>query len=424
MPFLGMRGTGSWTADERPKSYREMILYLYPNGDAPLTAILSKMAMEKVDDPEFNWWTKSLPQQSGTITGLYTNAGLTSAYVSGGTAGTTLYLQCAQAEAEEVRAGHVVLLRKADDFTLDTVAKVTDVTLAGANSYLTISLLEADDNSATNDLSDATSFLIIGNSNPEGADRPSAISYDPVKLYNYTQIFRTPLSITRTAQKTRLRTGEAYKRMKKEALEIHSIEMERARIWGIPTENTGSNGKPERTSGGILYYIRQYAPSNVADFRVENPATAWSTAGEGWLDDKLEQIFRFGKDEKLALCGSGALLGLQKIAKATGQFQLSPTTTAYGIKVVELVSPFGVLYLKRHPLFTYNSVDRNSMLIMEPEKLKTRVIDDTFFKPDESESKSTGSGRDGKEEEFLTEDGLELHHPECFGYLTGVGLDG
>jgi hypothetical protein len=52
--FLGMRGNGDWVADQRPKSWREMILKLYPNGQAPLTAILSKMSSEAVDDPEFN----------------------------------------------------------------------------------------------------------------------------------------------------------------------------------------------------------------------------------------------------------------------------------------------------------------------------------------------------------------------------------
>ena len=420
-----MRGTGDWGADERPKSYREMILYLYPNGDAPLTALLSKMSMEKVDDPEFNWWTKSLPQQGGAITGVFTDDALTTGYVSGGSAGDTLYVQLALALAQEVRAGHIIVLRLDSDLTLDCTAKVTAVTEDGADSYLTVKLLEDDDNSgATNTLADATSFLIIGNANAEGALRPDAISYDPLKIYNYTQIFRTALSATRTAQKTRMRTGDVYKRLKKEALELHSLEMERARIWGIPTENTGSNGKPERTSGGILHFLRQYAPQNIADFRTAAAAgTAWKDGGSDWLDEKMELLFRFGKDEKMAFCGSGALLGINQVAKANSQYQMTAKETAYGIKVVELVSPFGVLYLKRHPLFSYNSVDRNSMLIIEPEKLKTRVIDDTFFKPDESETKSTASGRDGKEEEFLTEDGLEIHHPECFGYLNGVGLD-
>ena len=36
---LGMRGTGDWGTDVRPKNFREMILLLFPNGAAPLTAV-------------------------------------------------------------------------------------------------------------------------------------------------------------------------------------------------------------------------------------------------------------------------------------------------------------------------------------------------------------------------------------------------
>ncbi|MEF8799060.1 MAG: hypothetical protein V5A79_06575, partial [Candidatus Bipolaricaulota bacterium] len=61
MAFFGTRATGDWQTDQRPKSWREMILYLYPNGMAPLTAIMSKMPSEQVDDAEFYWWTQVMP---------------------------------------------------------------------------------------------------------------------------------------------------------------------------------------------------------------------------------------------------------------------------------------------------------------------------------------------------------------------------
>lgn len=54
MAFLGMRGTGDWATDERPMNWRQGILLLYPNGSAPLTAILSKMGEQKVDDAQFH----------------------------------------------------------------------------------------------------------------------------------------------------------------------------------------------------------------------------------------------------------------------------------------------------------------------------------------------------------------------------------
>ena len=122
--FFGMRGTGDWVTDQRPKSWREAILKLYPNGSAPLTAILSKMKSSSVDDPEFNWWTKTLSTQRSTITGVYTNSGLSTSYVSGGSTGDTLYIKIATADVKMYRTGHQVLLRDASDYTVDVNAKI------------------------------------------------------------------------------------------------------------------------------------------------------------------------------------------------------------------------------------------------------------------------------------------------------------
>lgn len=428
--FLGMRGSGDFTVSgQRPKNWREMILYLYPNGNAPLTAILSKMGSEKVDDPEFNWYTKTLSTQAGTITGVFTNAALNAAYAGAtAVAGDTLYVKMAEADAKEFRIGHQILLRKSDSVAVDKNAKVTARTLAGANSYLTILLLEAD-NTTGDDISDATRCLVIGNINAEGAGMPDAISYDPVKISNLTQIFRTPLDITRTAKRTRLRTGDAYKEAKREALEYHSIEMEKAFLWGIMTERTGANGKPERTTAGLIPTIKQYAPNNVVDFRTwstaNHNADDWTEnfAGEDFIDTQLEVLFRYGNRQKLALCGSGALLGINKLVKNRSDFTFTSETKDYGIQVVSWKTPFGEINLMTHPLFSFESSNRHSVVIFEPANLKFRYIDDTTFYAD-GEKQNTGPNRiDGTKEEFLTEAGLEFHHPVGWGYWNGIGLN-
>jgi len=319
--FLGMRGTGDWATDQRPKNWGETILYLYPNGMAPLTAMLSKMKSEKVDDPQYYWWTKQLATQSATITAgeIYTDVALSSAYVSGGTAGSTVYVKMTEANSNQFRVGHQVLLRDASDYTVDVNGLVTAKQANGASSYLAVKLLEADDNSSSGDLSDADTVLIVGNVNAEGAAMPEAISYDPLKWSNFTHIFRTPLEITRTARLTKLRTGDAYKELKREALELHSIEMEKAFLWSIATEGTGSNGKPERTTMGLVPAINGAGtPSGGTSGTVNDFTTnasyagqTWLAGGEEWLDEQLEVIFRYGQRDKLAFCGSGALLGHQ-----------------------------------------------------------------------------------------------------------------
>lgn len=425
MAFLGMRGTGDWVTDQRPKNWRETILYLYPNGSAPLTAILSKLKSESTDDPEFNWWTKTLAGQAGAITNIYTDSAMSTAYTTGGDVGDTLYVKVAEATASEMRPGHTVLLRDSSHYDVDCVAKVIAVTKAGADSKIEVKLLEADDNGATTDLSDADRILIIGNMNAEGAQMPDAISYDAVKWYNLTQIWRTPLEITRTARLTRLRTGDAYKEMKRECLELHSIEIEKSLIWGIRYEGLGSNGKPERMTNGLMSAIRAGASNNIDDYTLNSDfaSTTWLNGGEEWLDERLEQIFRYGRKEKLAFCGSGALLGINRLAKNKGTFEFTTKTKAYGIQVMEWVTAFGTINLVTHPLFSYEATNRNSMVIFEPENLIWRYITDTTFYDDE-EKKNTGHGRyDALKEEYLTEAGLEYHHPAGWGYLNGVGLD-
>lgn len=422
--FLGMRGNGDWSdSDMRPKNWREMVLYLYPNGDAPLTALLSMMPSQRTDDPEFNWWTQTWPDQAGAVTDVYTDAAMATSYVSGGTAGDVLYVKVAAATIAHIRVGHQVMLSDASDYTVDVNAKVIARTANGANSCVAVKLLEDDDNSTAGDLSDCDRIKVIGNINPEFGTMPDAIAYDPTKFSNYTQIFRTPLSISRTARRTKLRTGDQYQKAKREALEYHSAEMEMAFIFGIATEGTGDNSKPERTTGGILPWIKSYGVTSdyVTDETYDN--TTWANGGEAWLDEHLEEIFRYGGDERLALVGSNTVLGINKLVKAAGNYDLKPMTTSYGIKVMQWVTPFGVVNMKRHPLMSYDATYRSSMILFEPKNLLYRYIDDTTFYK-EGEKQNTGAGRlDGTSEEFLTEAGLEFHHPATCGYLNGFNQD-
>src|SRR5439155_96981 len=72
LAVLGMRGSGNFNAAERPKNWRQGIMLMFPNGDAPLTAILSKLREQPTDDPQFSWFEKGLPEQRAAILGANT----------------------------------------------------------------------------------------------------------------------------------------------------------------------------------------------------------------------------------------------------------------------------------------------------------------------------------------------------------------
>ena len=418
----GMWGTGDWETGQRPQNWREAILKEFTNGDAPLTALRSLMKSKATDDYLFNWFEKLLAVQAGTITNVYTDALMASALGSGAAtaSGVTLYVKVPLIVAQEIREGHQVLLRDESDYTVDVNAKVVDVVQNAASSRITIRLLEADDNSTGNDLSDADRILVIGNMNPQGGAIPSAIGYTPTRYDNYTQIFRTPLNITRTALQTRLRTGAEYKERKIEALQYHAIEMEKAFLWGIQTTNTADNGEPETTTRGLITNIKINSSANVDDYtqNTDYSGQTWVNGGEDWFDNKLEQIFRYGSMDRLAYCGSGALLGINQLVKNNGMYQLKEGAIGYGIKVMKWMTPFGTINLKRHPLFSYEQSNRNSMVIFQPEDIVERPIQQTkYFK----DSKDSTINYDGLKEEFLTETGLEFHFALRTGYLNGVG---
>jgi len=444
-PFFGLRGTGDWVTDQRPKNWREQMLFLSPNGMASLTALTSQMKNRKVDDPEYNWWTKKTALQASHLNGIFTDAGLLSAYTGNASAGTTLYvrlrndlsvapIQNADENQKNYRVGMQVNLTKIETLSVignhanDVTAKITAQPAgSGASSYLTINLLQSDPQTDATGLAAATYVLVTGNINEEGAERPRSVVYDPTKYFNYTQIFRTPLEITRTAKLTRLRTQSAYEEAKREALEYHMIEMERAFLFGIKTENTGTDGKPERTTQGFVNFIKENCPNNIQDFANhtgEFDGETWTNAGLDFLDKYFEELFRFGDTEKLAYVGSLAMQAINKsiLDHGSTRYQINAETRGFGIRVVNLITPFGEVAMKTHPLLTQSDDSRRRMIILEPKQLSYNFITDTMFKTDNLKEGGANSA-DALKEEYLTEAGLSYDLPDTGMVLDNIGRD-
>lgn len=430
--FLGMRDVSDWPDGARPKSWREMILWLYPNGQASLTALLALAKKQQVDDYEYSWYTQTFPDQRGSFTAgeIYTDQALSSAYAGSGAAGDILYVKTTAAVASEFRAGFQAQLRVSTELGADVVAKVVASVQNGASSYVCVKLLEADDN-GTLDLQSADTIRVIGSISPQGGITPAAISYQPTKFYNKTQIFRTPLELARTVMKTRNRTGDLYKNMKKLALELHSVQMEQAFLWGIVSENTGDNGLPETTTEGLITFLRNNLSSHVRDFaRLSDYAgQTWLEGGDDYLLDSYELLTRFtdqeGMQNYVQLAGSGALKQIERLARQTGQLNITPAQNlGFGFSVQNLVNSFGTFPIITHPLFSREDTLRNSMLILKPKNIMYNYIDDTqYYGANGKPYGYTANGKriDGLNEEFLTECGLEYHHPQTAMFLHNLG---
>lgn len=386
MALPGMKSTADFATDERPKNYREGILRLEPRNGAPLFALTAAMKSEATDDPEFYWWDESLRTHSYKVSGNVTDSATTIPLASGGTelkAGDMLRVS---SSGEAIRVVSVVS---------DTSITVTRAMGAGGTAAGTAAAITF----ATD-----PKLLYIGSAYREGAGRAQGVSWNPVKRSNITQIFRDPVEWTRTAMKTRLRTGNAEREDKRRALNKHAMGIERA-FWLGTKYETLESGQPLRFTGGVLNFI---------------PAANTKTVTSGGVDmDELmayfPEMFAYGSGEKLAFGSIKTMMVLNEIVRKNTSYQWGPNEKEYGMNVKRLYTPAGTLVLTEHPLFGQaGDFLAEDLVVMDTQNLKYRYITDTVYLPDREDK-----GVDGKAAEYLTEAGLEVHHPDTFYWLKG-----
>ena len=395
---LGLRGTGNFDSDERPKNWREAILLLFPNGEAPLTALLSYLKNEGTNDPQFHWWQKALPTQRFQVNGTIA-LGATTLVVDSG--------------AKDTVQGTLLLVEATGEILKVASTPASDISLEIDRSWGSIAAAQ---------ITDDYMITVIGNVNEEGAEPPTARAYSPTKKTNYTQIYRTSLYLTRTARRTTLRWDNQgpFREARREALSLHSIEMEKSSIYGEAVETTGPRGLPMRSTAGILGFLVTNCPAATASGGGGPVGTnsAWAingTLAEDVLDARLEELFRYGSNERLVLAGSTWIGALNTLGKRNGTIQMSPASKTYGMKIVEYITPFGTLMIKNHPLFSQHPVWRQNALFVDTKNVICRPLDDTKYVTNRQTN-----GEDARMDEYMTEIGYEWHYEETHALMTGV----
>ena len=387
MAIQGLRDTTNFVTDQRPKNWREGVMLLKPNGMAPLTALTSMMKKRKVDDPEFYWWEK----------GMQTRRVALGADVADATAGTTTTITVTS-DGLGFKAGDLLKSEESSEIMRVYSDPTSDTSLVVQRGF-SGSTTEAInyDGSGVN-----PNLICIGSAFEEGSLAPTGVSHDPSKIYNYTQIFRSTLEATRTAAKTRLRTGDSIKEAKREAMEDMMNDVERALWFGKRSEST-LNGKPIRTMDGVISKIT----TNV----VTNTDGSFSMAElEGWM----ETAFQYGSSEKMGFCGNRVLTAMQQVLRKNAAWQFQSGIKEFGMNVTRLTCPFGEIVLKSHPLFNQMTGGTNttayygynsSLVILDMENLKYVTFQDDDIK---YQKDLQANGLDGEKSGYLGELSMEL----------------
>src|SRR6187399_194151 len=398
--FAGVRATDDWGTDERPKSFRETILFLNPNGKSPLFALTEKLGSSSVTDPQFSWWN-----ERNTVIRLT----LTAAFI---TTSQTLTV-----------TGGALALRPNQLIKVDSIGTTEPVSYVAANveialvssvtSDTTVVLKRGQFGTTPVALTTGFTFLTaLGTAFGEGSTRPASVSNNPTKYTNYCQIFRTNWAVTGTADKTFARTGDAYKNDRERATFAHGRDIEMQFLYGLASEvvdpSPQATGNLTRTTGGL----RSFITSNVTIFQSSTGITT-ST-----FMDATYPIWNWDTragDQRVAFCGNGFLNSLNKLAKTDSVINQDGIVKMFGMNLNVWTLPQGQIGFKTHPLMNVHAQYTNSAFILDPTVLKYRFLRDTKLIEDQQD-KGTDSIIDG----WLTECGLEVLAEETCAYIGNM----
>jgi len=391
-PIQGLRGTGQFTETFRPRNYRELFTLLEPNGNAPLNALLSMGQSESTNDPAFRNFRDELPERRMTVNG---------AVASTGTGNETITLD-ADNENKFAIAGAIVV-NAATGEVMHVTADTTGTSLAVTRNV----------GGTAHAIADGAELFIAGFAAQEGADTPTAVSFDAVMVENFCQIFRTSFSVTGTMNSTYLRTGDKQDEARVKALKMHMSDIERAMFFGKKDEDNASSAQPRRFTGGLMTSLTNKWDVGTASSSAINAADGILTEEE--FDLALtETIFKFGSNSKIAFVGAKVANHLQQFGK--DRWQPTQVEGAYGVNLTRYSTFAGDLMVHLHPQFRQIPGMDTAMVIVDFPYLSYRYLEGRDTQLLENRQ---NPGADTEVSEYLTECGLELMQDKVHAVIEG-----
>tara|TARA_B100000949_G_scaffold54965_2_gene48418 strand:+ start:5778 stop:6956 length:1179 start_codon:yes stop_codon:yes gene_type:complete len=380
----GLRGTGEFSVDFRPKNYRELFTLLEPNGNAPLNALLAMGSSESTDDPEYKNFRDELPDRKMKIN----NGGGYNA------SATTVVIDAADDNKYAITGAIVVNSNTGEVMHVTADTTSTNLVVTRNIGGTTFTITDNDD------------LFVAGFAAAEGASTPTAITFDATVASNYTQIFRTAFSVSNTLRSTYLRTGDKEDEAMTKALKLHMSDIERAMFFGKKHEASGSTAQPTRYTGGLTTQL-----SNVID--CDSDIDGDGSMSETQFDEQLiSTVFKFGSTQKIAFVGETIAHHLQEF----GKNRWSPTSVegSYGVNFTRYQTFAGDLLVHLHPQFRQIPNMKQSVVIIDFPYISYRYLqgrDTTLLENRQS------PGADSVTHEYLTECGLELIQDKVHSYI-------
>ena len=426
------------------ESIRRRIIHSFPNGGAPLSALLAWAKIQPLNDVKHTWyedsWQSARCKLRGkdpiTSTAPSTGDADSGTAVAAGTFTTGSELWVKVDTVSRLAINDLIRLAK-----LDVIFRIVHVEKGVANDvekgFIKVMPVRAFtlDASGIETIKAGTIIDVIGSAYAEGSGAGNArgMSY-PCSIMNQTQIFKEPYEFSGSALKMDLKfdaTGP-YSERAQEACRDHMVKIEKTLLFGQRSTTFDANGKEIRTMSGILEFLKlwdkgatgltidgsAYAPYDFKDESIsdDDSEKRYITNSNGEVSiDRLERwlsninLYHDSKTtDRLCLCGSGVVLAMSQMMRDQGSYTWEKGQDWMGVKCNRLITAMGDVIFMTHPLFNENPLYRNSALFLDIWSLNFRPLQDRDTKIIKN---IQANDEDVRRDQWITEGTLEFWKP-------------
>ena len=412
---------------------------------SPFFVYLSKVAKKATNDPVFKFLEQRHQWQRRNFT---VQTAVTWTFEAGPTIANAdsdnLVIECGYDQYGKIQSNNAchfllpntVFSMKADNGSVYTFRIASDATIAhsgtdGTNGITTITVTGGGDEivpldtptSGTLTFSAGNAGQLVGSAFAEGTDSPNGWEDKLYDREGYCQIFKTGMNIfSGTSLATEYRgIANEFQRIWQDKLMEHKMDIEQAMLFSYGgSSNEQSTSAPLRTSWGIVPYTNNYG-------KIYN--MSYASSGYDAFLDAMEDFFApesGNSGNKLVLASRKVITYLNKLGSGSflnnsvgsSQYRLDVNTVpgAFGHTVTVVNTIFGNLHFVAEPLlrgpWEDYAVAVDLKNIAYRPLVGNGVSRDTYV-----ETNVQDNGVDGRQDQIITEAGLEVQLPETHAIL-------
>lgn len=363
---------------QRVVNMKDKIFMLEPSA-TPLTLLISKLNKASCFSPKFEWLEDRAMPITDTVNGTSTAAQ------------TTVIV-------DTVANFHPNSLWK--------VAATSEVVFVSSidttNSTLTV--VRSIGSAPAAQIDDGATLVYLG-----GAAAESALAEEPRQVtttneYNYTQIFRTGFAVSNTEAASKLYGGPRLPYLHKARGIDHAKGIELAFLFG-GRDIHGSEAR--RYTGGVQELIA-------------TNSTAMASVDHAKIQNASVVDFRYGSSSKMLFTSRASIKAINIAASVGGNATYGQLTAysgdkTFGLDIRELIAVGGRYNLVPHDLFVADLASLG--LVVDLDNMAYRYLEgrDTKLRKE-----IQANDRDGRQDEFISEVGLERRLEESHAEWTGI----